>query len=430
MPLKALKKLSTAHAGYERSSDVSQAAINHKTIAPMPQISSVLSNLNDASDDGWGIYHKAFEMKENGIHLADLTIGEHDVKTRDSVLDALTASAKGGHTGYAVGPGTHALRSAIAMRATDKTGLATTAADVMVTIGGQGALYAVHKACLSPGDAALYIEPYYPTYRGTLKATGAHAVAIATHARHGFLPQENELRARIDETGAKTLLINSPNNPTGSVYPIETLQMIADICIEKDLWLISDEVYDSMVWDQVHLSPRGLTGMAERTIVIGSVSKSHAMTGSRIGWLIAPPAVIEATNALNIVTTFGAPGYIQDAALFALQEDPAKEDEIAAPFKRRRDLCMQVLARQNVIQAVPSGGSMYLFLNIRATGLSGTDFAYKLLETHHIAVMPGESFGASGAGHLRVALTIEESLLENALRKICDLARVLAETNL
>ncbi len=394
----------------------------------MPRISSLLSSINDTSDDGWGIFYKALEMKDQGIEIADLTIGEHDVKTRPSVLDAMTDSAKGGHTGYAVGPGTLALRGAIAQRTIQKTNVPTSADDVMVTIGGQGALYAAHKACLSPGDTALYTVPYYPTYRGTIRATGAHAVPVLTHAEHGFVPQENDLRRAIDETGAKSLLINSPNNPTGVVYPLETLQMIADLCIEKDLWLISDEVYDSMVWDQPHMSPRGLEGMAERTVSIGSMSKSHAMTGSRLGWLIAPPNVIEATNALNMVTTFGAPGYIQDAATYALQEDPAKEDEIAEPFKRRRDIALRVLEGQNVIQAVPSGGAMYVFLDVRATGLSGTEFAYKLLEKHHIAAMPGESFGASGAGHLRIALTIEDSLLEKALQNICHLGNALAQS--
>lgn len=395
----------------------------------MPQISSVLSSLNDTSDDGWGVYYKSLKMEDQGAKLTHLTIGEHDIKTRDSVLDAMMVSAKGGHTGYAVGPGTDELRTAIAKRCYDKTGKVTALEDVMVTIGGQGALFTAHKACLSPGETALYIEPYYPTYRGTLRATGANAVPVSTRSSNAFMPDPDQLRQIVKDTNARSLLINSPNNPTGAVYPLEMLQKISQICIDHDLWLISDEVYDSMVWDASHLSPSTLPGMAERTIVIGSFSKSHAMTGSRLGWLIGPPPVMEAANALNMVTTFGAPGYIQDAALFALSEGAHKEEEIAAPFKRRRDLCMGILEKQNVVKAIPSGGSMYLFLDIRATGLSGTDFAYKLLDNHHIAVMPGESFGASGAGHLRLALTVEESLLENALQKICDQATVLADAN-
>jgi arginine:pyruvate transaminase len=239
------------------------------------------------------------------------------------------------------------------------------------------------------------------------------------------LPQREALEAACD--GAASLLINTPNNPTGAVYPRETLEMIADVVRNQDMWLISDEVYDVQVWDGTHLSPRAIPGMAERTLVIGSMSKSHAMTGSRIGWIVGPEAAIAALIDLATNTTYGVPGYIQDAAVFGLQSGLDLEAEVAAPFRRRREIAARVLAEQSAVRAIPAQGAMYVMLDVRATGLSGEAFANALLETHRIAVMPGESFGQSAAGHVRVAMTVEDARFEMALRQLCGFASGLAK---
>ena len=224
------------------------------------------------------------------------------------------------------------------------------------------------------------------------------------------------------------MLINSPNNPTGTVYSRETLEGIAQLCRDKDLWLISDEVYDTQVWEGAHISPRALDQMAERTLVVGSMSKSHAMTGSRCGWVVGPEAAIDAIINLATHTTYGVPGFIQDAAVFAMAQGTAFEDEIAAPFRRRRALAKEVLANQDTVGLIPAQGAMYLMLDVRATGLSGEAFANALLDAHHIAVMPGESFGTAAAGHIRVAMTIEDTRFEAALRTLCTFARGLENT--
>ncbi len=205
------------------------------------------------------------------------------------------------------------------------------------------------------------------------------------------------------------------------VYSRATLDGIARVCMDHDLWLISDEVYDTQVWEGTHLSPRALPGMADRTLVVGSMSKSHAMTGSRCGWIVGPADVIEHLINLATHTTYGVPGFIQDAAQFALNQGPAFEAEIAAPF-RAAVAGPGCLARQNAVSLVPADGAMYLMLDIRSTGMSGEDFAYALLEAHHIAVMPGESFGQAAAGHIRVAMTIEDTAFAQALKTLCDFA--------
>ncbi|MEL6689642.1 MAG: pyridoxal phosphate-dependent aminotransferase [Pseudomonadota bacterium] len=388
------------------------------------QLSSTLSNLTPGGDDGWGLFYEARRRKTAGEPILELTIGEHDIPTHEKILNAMHSAALGGHTGYAAVPGVAALREKVAERVTERTGVPTGPENVVITPGGQAGLFSAHKAVLDAGHVGLYLDPFYATYPGTLRGSGAEARAIACHPEYGFQPQAADIRAAAK--GAKSLLINTPNNPTGVVYTRETLNGIAEVCRDEDLWLISDEVYDTQIWEGEHISPRTLPEMEERTLVIGSMSKSHAMTGSRVGWIVGPEEVVAHLINLATHTTYGVPGYIQDAALFALNEGSWLEDEVGAPFKRRRDMAEKLIAQQNVVSLVPSGGAMYLMLDMRATGKSGQNFAQALLDAHGIAVMPGESFGRAAEGHVRVAMTLEDSAFEEALSKLLTFAETLA----
>ncbi|MCV3272368.1 pyridoxal phosphate-dependent aminotransferase [Roseobacter sinensis] len=376
-----------------------------------------IRGLTGGGSDGWDVFLKARRMIAQGIAVTELTIGEHDVRTAAPILQEMHRTAIGGHTGYAAVPGTASLRDTVAARVQARTGVPTTRDNVVITPGGQAALFAAHMAACDPGDTALYIDPYYATYPGTLRGAGAVPQAIRTRAEDAFQPRAEALRAH--SANAVSLLINTPNNPTGVVYSDATLNVVAEICREDDLWLISDEVYDTQVWEGRHVSPRALPGMAERTLVVGSMSKSHAMTGSRCGWIVGPEAVIADLITLATHTTYGVPGYIQDASEFALTRGERFEAEIAAPFRRRREIAREVIARQNTVGLIPAQGAMYLMLDVRATGMTGEAFAYDLLDTHRIAVMPGESFGASAAGHIRVAMTIEDAAFRQALETLC-----------
>ena len=290
----------------------------------------------------------------------------------------------------------------------------------MVTAGGQAALFAAIAAVCDPGDVALYIDPYYVTYPGTIRGPGAVARAVPARADLDFQPDPGDLDAAAP--GARALLVNSPNNPTGVVYGRKTMDGIAAVARAHDLWVISDEVYDSQVWRGDHLSPRALPGMAERTLVVGSLSKSHAMTGSRLGWLIAPEGVAEHLDNLSTHTTYGIPAFIQEAGLFALRQGAAFEEKIAAPFARRHAAASAILSEASALRVVPSTATMYLMLDIRPTGLSSEDFAWRLLEREKIAVMPGESFGEAARGHVRVALTTSDERLQDAAERIARFA--------
>ncbi|MEL6621045.1 MAG: pyridoxal phosphate-dependent aminotransferase [Pseudomonadota bacterium] len=388
------------------------------------QLSERMRGLTGGGSDGWDVFIRARRMIADGTPVTELTIGEHDIRTAAPILQQMHTSAMGGHTGYAMVPGTDALRDTVATRTAQRTGVPTTRDNVLITPGGQSALFAAHAAACDPGDVALYLDPYYATYPGTIRGVSAIPRAVQTRAADAFQPRHDDLDAAA--AGTRSLLINSPNNPTGTVYGRQTLLGIAQVCVDHDLWLISDEVYDTQVWEGDHLSPRALPGMADRTLVVGSMSKSHAMTGSRCGWVIGPEEVIAHMITYATHTTYGVPGFIQDASVFALTQGAEFEAEIAAPFRRRRAIAQAVLAQQNTVGLIPAQGAMYLMLDIRATGLSGDDFADALLDAHHIAVMPGESFGAAAAGHIRVAMTIDDAAFEAALRTLVTFAEARA----
>lgn len=388
------------------------------------QVSNRIEGLTGGGSDGWDVFYRARAMMSAGTPVTELTIGEHDLRTDPSILAAMHAAAIGGHTGYASVPGVAALRDAVAARLTQRTGVATTRDNIVITPGGQAALFAAHMAVCDAGDVALYCDPYYATYPGTIRGAGAVPRAVMTRPEAAFQPSFTDIAKHA--RGARSILVNTPNNPTGVVYDRATVEAIARACCEYDLWCISDEVYDTQVWEGAHLSPRAMDRMEKRTLVVGSMSKSHAMTGSRVGWVAGPADVVAHMVNLATHTTYGVPGYIQDAALFALNEGPELEARVGAPFERRRGLAQALLAAQNVVKLVPSGGAMYLMLDCRATGLTGEDFANQLLDAHRIAVMPGESFGQAAAGHIRVAMTVEDAAFEAALSRILTFAQALA----
>ena len=384
------------------------------------KIANRMNTLTSGGNDGWDVFYRARKMKLSGLPVTELTIGEHDIGTHKSILTEMDRSAKAGNTGYASVPGTDELRQTVAQRIKKKTGVPTTAANILITPGGQAALFAAHLSVLDAGDVALYFDPYYATYPGTLRGVGAVDRPINCYPENNFQPLKSDIE--LAAKGAKCLLVNSPNNPTGVVYDIETWRGIAEVCIEQDLWLISDEVYEGQIWKGKHITPRSLSDMEQRTLVIGSMSKSHAMTGSRVGWVCGPEMVI--THLINLATqtTYGVPGYIQDAANFALNQGDKLEMEVAAPFARRRKLATKLVAGQNIVKAVPCSGAMYMMLDIRKTGLSGETFADRLLDKKNIAVMPGESFGQSAKGHIRVAMTVDDREFKTAIEELLDFA--------
>lgn len=393
------------------------------------KLSNRINTINGSArgDDGWGAVYRAQAMSQAGTKITYLAIGDHDEITPPAILDAMDKAARGGATGYAPVNGKLALREALAKRAATRTGVTTRAENIFVGNGGQGALFAALMISCDVGDKVAIIDPHYTTYPATIRAVGAEPVKIAALPANGFQPDADSLMTATK--GARALLINSPNNPTGAVYSAQTLEAIRAACLANDLWLISDEVYETQVHNGRHFSPRQLPDMAARTLVVGSLSKSHIMTGFRLGWCMGPEEAIAVMTDLTNTTTYGAPGFIQDAAIAALS-DSGIGARTSALYRARRDVALAALASCAAIKVSPPQGAMYLFLDIRATGMSGKEFALALLEAEHISVMPGESFGAGGAGHIRIALTRPAEILTEALKRIAAFAFARAQARI
>ncbi len=371
------------------------------------KLSHRITNLETAGDDGWGVHYRARDMARAGQDVISLCVGDHDTRVSAAVIDEMVTSARAGNTKYAPVLGSEDLRDQLA------SDYGVTRENIAVVSGGQAGLFAALCAAIDPKDTVVVIDPHYATYPSTVRGAGGIFTTAIAHSENGFQPQRAELMAATK--GARCLMVNSPNNPTGAVYTRETMDMIADVCIQNDLWLISDEVYATQVYVGEHISPRDLPNMVERTIVVGSFSKSHLMTGFRIGWVVAPTNVIDALLSMANATTYGSPQFIQDAGLKALQLGGA--EQVAALYKERRDLAVAAFADAPIPLVAPQG-AMYVMVDVRATGLSGDEFANQLLDAQGIAVMPGESFGQGAAGHIRIALTVNNEKLTDAFMRI------------
>ncbi len=392
-------------------------------LSPM-ELSRRVRAVVGGADDGWSVHYRARAMKAAGEPVVMLTVGDHDIKTDASILDAMKASMDAGNLGYSNVMGSDALRDAIARRVTARTAAGAARENVIVTPGGQAALFASLTAVLDPGQSCIVLDPFYATFVQTVRAASGRAILVETPADQGFQPDVEAIERAL-EADTRAILINSPNNPTGAVYEPDRLERLADLCLRRGLWLISDELYEAQVHDGVHLGPRDLAGMADRCLVVGSLSKSHAMTGSRLGWVVGPGEAIERLGDLATTTTYGIPGFIQDAGLHALTRVDTIEAGIAARYCRRAQAALAAIGNGPGVRAVPPQGGMYLMLDIRETGHSGDEFAARLLDAERIAVMPGESFGHAAAGHLRIALTVPEAELRDALGRIAEFARSL-----
>ncbi len=391
------------------------------------KISNRVATINgeNVTDDGWSVLYKARDMIDAGVQITNLSIGDHDTDTPAFILDEMDRAARAGNTRYAPIPGTDALRQAIADRVTRTTDTPTTLENVFVTTGGQGALFAAMMAATDPGQKVVLIDPHYTTYPATVRAASCQIEIVKADPNNDFQPDAEPLAQACK--GASALLINTPNNPTGAVYSPDTLNHIREACVQNDLWLLSDEVYETQSHGPKIISPRALPDMAVRTLALGSLSKSHIMTGFRLGWVVGPKDAITALTHLTNATTYGVAGFIQDAALKALTDGDSTERDTAALYTRRRNRALEALKGSNAVKISPPDGAMYVMLDIRSTGLSGRDFAHKLLEAHKIATMPGESFGQAAAGHIRIALTVDDDTLARALQTIAAYAQTLED---
>ena len=386
--------------------------------------SKLIEKISGPASKAWIVGDKAFDMIDRGMDVIHLGIGDPDFDTPSHIIASLEKALSSGKTHYSPLLGETALREEIAIHAKKLYGGQISKENVAVLPGAQAALFSSFLCIAEIGDEVIALEPTYATYPAVIRGSGAKLITVELNRNEkGYYLDLNDIEKAITSK-TKAILINSPSNPSGAVFTQEDLNKLADICEEMGIWLISDEVYWSLCYENDHASAFNQLHTRENVIVLNSLSKSHAMTGWRIGWIIAPEEIIEAMLFLSQAQYFGVSQFVQMAAIEALRdfENPRKFKEI---FRERRDAFVAELNKSKVLKSNTPQGGMFLLIDIEKTGIDGQLFAERLLEEEHVAVVPGFGFGDSMQYSIRVGFLDEIPRLIEAAQRIVRFAESL-----
>ncbi len=358
-----------------------------------------------------------FDIAATMEDVISLGIGEPDFDTPEPIVQAGIKALKRGETHYSSNSGLLELRRAIAEHLDQRYGQTyNPASEILVTVGVSEALYLAFAATLDPGDEVIIPEPCFVSYAPEVTFAGGTPVAIPTRVENDFQVTAEEIRAAVTPR-TKALLIGYPNNPTGAVMSRERLNEIAAVVKQHDLLVISDEIYDRLVYGIDHVCFPSLSGMYSRTILLQGFSKAYAMTGWRIGYIAAPAEIMEMMRRVHQYTIMCAPTVSQYAALAALREGEPYVQEMVAEYDRRRRLIVDGM-NEIGLQCFEPRGAFYAFPSIQITGMDENEFAEKLLHEERVACVPGSAFGEAGRGHVRCSYATAYEKIEEALERL------------
>ena len=386
----------------------------------MHQTSSLLSRISGPASEAWAVGDLAFARMAEGQDIIHLGVGDPDLDTPANIKASLVRALNEGKTHYSPLAGEPELRQEIASHAHSLYGGEITAEQVIVCNGAQGALFSVFMCIAGDGDEVIVLEPSYATYPAVVQAGGATAVPVVLDQSTGYQLDIEKITAAIGGN-TKAILVNSPGNPSGAVFDENALHDLATLCADRGIWLVSDEVYWSFCYDRDHASPYGLEATRDSVIVVNSLSKSHAMTGWRVGWAIAPEKIVTAMTNLAQPQYFGINQFVQEAAITALR-DTVSSEEIHNIFKARRNTLVDALRTSSTLSFSAPQGGMFLLIDVSKTGLEGRAFAEQLLDVERVALVPGFGFGPSMKNTVRVGFLCEEEQLAEAARRIIRFA--------
>ncbi len=360
---------------------------------------------------------KFFDIVATMDDVISLGIGEPDFTTPKPILDAGIEALRKGETHYTSNAGIYELREAIADMLEEKYQVRYSPEDeVVVTVGVSEALYLALTAIIDPGEEIIIPTPCFVSYQAEVLLAGGVPIEVPGSLENKFQPEPDLIEAAITNN-TKAIFIGFPNNPTGAVATRENLLAISKIAEEHDLVVISDEIYDSLVYGVEHVCFAALPGMKERTITLGGFSKSYAMTGWRVGYAAAPANILGGLVRIHQYTVMSAPSVSQYAALAAINLGADSAEEMRVKYDRRRQLIVSGLNEIGLETFLPEG-AFYAFPKISSTGLNDDEFAQKLLEEEKVAVVPGSAFGAGGAGFVRCSYATQYEKIEKALEHI------------
>ena len=369
---------------------------------------------------------RVFQAIDNMHDVLNLSIGEPDFVTEPDIVDAAAKAAKEGFTHYPPLQGYLDVREAVCAYWERHHGFKATPDEVCMTVGGLHIPWLAFGALLNPGDEVMLIEPYFTPYESQIRDNGGVPVCIKTREENNFAPSIEELRASATSR-TRAIILNYPGNPSGRVAARKQLEEIAEFAEERDLIVISDEIYESMVFNGTHTCFANIPGMKERTLLASGLSKSHCMTGWRIGYVFAPKNVINKMCVLSSYQTYGVNDLSQKAACYALNTQDDKVKERAKVFGERMKAVEKRLNAMKGVKCHPAEGAFYLFPDISGTGLTSEDFTWRLLDEEHVGVIPGSAFGATGEGYIRIACTQSMEVLTEAMNKMNEFCMKLSK---
>ncbi len=361
------------------------------------------------------------EMAARYGDVINLSIGDPDIPTPRGIIQQVYEDALAGHTKYTDPRGYPELRQAIRDFYREEYGDQVEDQEVFVTASGVVGMYLAMQVLLDPGDEVIIPDPYFTCYADQVQAAGGVPVFLPTREEEGFAIDLERLESLVTPR-TKAVLINTPNNPTGACLSRKQLEQLAEFCMGHDLYVVADDIYTNFTYGEPFFPIRALPGMGERTITVNSFSKNFIMTGFRVGNIIAPAEVVRALKQMNEYVVYSAPALSQRGALWALRERAKLEPPILQQFRERMEYAAKRINQVGWMTVPVPQGSIYLFPSIRRTGMTSAQVTRRILEEAHVLVLPGDTFGACGEGYLRIACTVENSVMGEAMDRIAGMS--------
>jgi aspartate aminotransferase len=366
---------------------------------------------------------KAKAMKAEGLDVCGFGAGEPDFDTPEHIKNAAQAAIEAGFTKYTPSSGTPELRQAIADKFQADNGLAYKSSQIIVSNGAKHSCYNTILAACQPGDEVIIPAPYWLSYPEMTRLAGAEPIFVQTKQENDWKMTAEEFQDAMTPR-TKLVIINSPGNPTGSVYTREELAAIVEVCVDEEILILSDEIYEKLTYDGAeHVSVASLPGAYDLTITVNGFSKAYSMTGWRLGYLGAPESIAKAIDAIQSHSTSNPCSFAQKGGLAALKGDQQAVSDMREEFDLRRQYMLQRLSSIDRLTVVKPKGAFYVLVNISKLGLSSTNFADRLLSKHQVAVVPGVAFGNDSTIRLSYATSMD--VIKKGLDRLEEFCRTL-----
>ena len=360
---------------------------------------------------------EVFDFLKKYDDIINLSIGDPDIITDSSVIERMAEDAKAGHTKYTDYRGYPELRDEIAKFYKEEYDADVDDSEIFISAGGCVSMYLVMEAILNDGDEVIIPDPYFVPYPSQVELARGKAVMLPTYEDEGFQINIDRLEKLVTEK-TRAIILNTPNNPTGSCLSLETKHKIAEFCEKHDIIVVADDIYTAFSFDSEFVPIMNIDSMKKRTITINSFSKNFVMTGFRVANIIAPEEVIQTIQKINENVVFTTPSVSQRAALHALRMRHQIQPAIIDEFRERVKYCRQRVSSIKNMSVLEEGGSFYVFPNIKATGLSSNEVTKLMMEEAHVLVLPGNAFGSCGEGYIRISCTVGIEKLREAFDRI------------